>query len=106
MKKLFLLLQIGRKYAGIIGWPGKNRFLAPRHSHRPQPSAAQAQPHLIQEMEKASIALQCAGSLLFVPDSLARHDALWRRLGYEPRTMPAWACWRGRKAAEESTRPA
>jgi len=105
-EKAFLLLQIGRKYAGIIGWQVEN--LVSRTTDilidRSLPPA-QALPHLIQEMEKASIALQCEASLLFVPDSLARHDALWRSLGYEPRTIASLGVLAWQEAAEESTRP-
>ena len=57
---------------------------------------------LMDEVEQASRDLQCEASLLFLPVQLARHEELWRKLGYESRTMQNLGVRAWQEAAVES----
>ncbi len=101
-EKAYLLLQVERSYLGILAWQVEN--LVSRTTEVALDAAlppAQYIPIMIREMERASTDLQCEISLLNVPTSLSRHDALWKSLGYEacqPADLPVLA-WQ--EAAEE-----
>ncbi len=85
-EKAYLLLQVEQSYLGILAWQVEN--LVSRTTEIALDSAlppAQYIPIMIREMERASTDLQCEISLVIAPASLARHDALWKSLGYEPR---------------------
>lgn len=104
-EKAYLLLQVERSYLGILAWQVEN--LVSRTTEVALDSAlppAQYIPIMIREMERASTDLQCEISLLNIPTSLSRHDALWKSLGYEacqPADLPVLA-WQ--EAAEECIR--
>jgi len=102
-EKAFLLLSIEQNPMGIISWQVEN--LVARTTEialDPLLSPAQYLPIMIREMEKASNDLQCEASLIFVPHHLAKHDALWKSLGYEPRAANTLGVIAWQEAAEES----
>jgi dephospho-CoA kinase len=105
-EKAFLLLQLGQKLMGVIGWQVEN--LVARTTDimiDPVLPANQALPVLINEMERASRDLQCEASLIFVSTDLAKLDPLWQSLGYERRTPQALGILAWQEAAAESTIP-
>ena len=105
-EKAFLLLQLGQKLMGVIGWQVEN--LVSRTTDimiDPVLPANQALPVLINEMERASRDLQCEASLIFVSTDLAKLDPLWQSLGYERRTPQALGILAWQEAAAESTIP-
>ena len=86
-EKAFMLLQQNGKNVGVAGWQVEN--LVARTTEffvDPSVSAEEALKILILEVERASSDLQCEASLLFLPTELATHQAIWKQLGYEPRT--------------------
>jgi dephospho-CoA kinase len=102
-EKAFLLLCIEQKTMGIISWQVEN--LVARSTDitlDPLLSPAQYLPIMIREMERASTDLQCEASLIFVPPHLAKHDALWKSLGYEPKDPVTLGVLAWQEAAEES----
>jgi dephospho-CoA kinase len=99
----FLILRIEQNPMGILGWQVEN--LVARTTEIALDSAlppAQFMPLMINEMEKASIDLQCEASLIFVPEQLAHHDVLWTGLGYEKRVPSSLEVLAWQEAAEES----
>jgi dephospho-CoA kinase len=99
----FLILRIEQNPMGILGWQVEN--LVARTTEIALDSAlppAQFMPLMINEMEKASIDLQCEASLIFVPEQLAHHDVLWTGLGYEKRIPSSLEVLAWQEAAEES----
>jgi len=105
-EKAFLLLNIEQNTMGVIGWQVEN--LVARTTDIALDSLlppAQYLPVMIREMERASSDLQCEASLIFVPPHLAKHDALWKSLGYEPKEPNALDVIAWQEAAEESTLP-
>jgi dephospho-CoA kinase len=104
--KAFLMLRVGDRLIGVAGWQVEN--LVARTTEffiDPSLSIENALKVLIAEVERASSDLQCEASLLFLPEGLAAHQAIWKQLGYEPRKpqslgVQAWA-----DAAIESAQP-
>ena len=67
---------------GLLGWQVEN--LVSRTIDillDPALPPAQYLPIMIREMERASGYLQCEVSLVFAPQNLAKHDALWNSPG-------------------------
>jgi dephospho-CoA kinase len=102
-EKAFLMLKTGRRLSGVAGWQVENLvartdevYLDPRV---PLVSGMQA---ILTEVEKSSRDLQCEVSLLFLPPSLARHDSVWKELGYELRTINSLGVRAWQEAAQES----
>ena len=105
-EKAFLLLQVGQKNMGVIGWQVEN--LVSRTTDiviDPAVPVRQALPALITEMEKASKDLQCEASLVFAPPELAKQDGLWRSLGYDQRSAQSLGVLAWMEAALESALP-
>jgi dephospho-CoA kinase len=102
-EKAFLLLKVEQQTMGVLGWQVEN--LVARTTDIFLDSAlppAQYLPIMIREMERASGDLQCEASLIFVPDTLSRHDALWDSLGYDKRVPASLATLAWQEAASES----
>jgi dephospho-CoA kinase len=105
-EKAFLLLRSGNKMTGIIGWQVENLVSRTTDIYLdPALPPATALPILVREMERASNDLQSEASLIFAPKSLAKHDALWRSMGYEQRTMQSLGVLAWQDAAKESMPP-
>ncbi|MDV7402432.1 hypothetical protein RZS08_64015, partial [Arthrospira platensis SPKY1] len=60
---------------------------------------------LLEEVERASLDLQCEASLLFLPPELAAHQIAWKQLGYEARTPQTLGVQAWSDAAIESAQP-
>ena len=87
-EKAYLMLLDGQQLKGLIGWQVENLVARATDIHiDPLVPLNEALPALIVEMERASSDLQCEAALIFVEPALARHDSLWRSLGYQ-RTKP------------------
>lgn len=105
-EKAFLLLQVGGRSMGVIGWQVEN--LVARTTDiviDPAVPLAQALPILITEMENASKDLQCEASLVFAPPELAKQEGLWRTLGYDCRTPESLGVIAWMEAARETSVP-
>ncbi len=102
-EKAYLLLKIEENPMGVLGWQVEN--LVTRTTEIALDSAlppAQYLPVMIKEMEKASADLQCEASLIFVPNHLAQHDALWSSMGYLKTSPESLAVQAWQEAARES----
>ncbi len=104
--KAFLLLRMGEEVVGLAGWQVENLVARTTDlyiaSHVPLERAVET---LVREVERASNDLQCEVSLLFVSPELAARQALWQRLGYEPRNPNALGVQAWEDAAAESMVP-
>jgi dephospho-CoA kinase len=101
-EKAYILLKVEDRFLGILAWQVEN--LVARTTEialDPELPPAQYIPVMIREMERASATLQCEASLVIVPKSLALHDALWKSLGYEPKTPQQLAVLAWQEAASE-----
>jgi dephospho-CoA kinase len=101
-EKAYILLRIEDRPLGILAWQVEN-LVARTTDIALDPELAPAQyiPVMIREMERASATLQCEASLVVVPNSLSRHDALWKSLGYEPKSPQELSVLAWQEAAEE-----
>jgi dephospho-CoA kinase len=101
-EKAYVLLKVEDTFLGILAWQVEN--LVARTTEialDPDLPPAQYIPVMIREMERASATLQCEASLVVVPKTLAAHDALWKSLGYEPRTPQQLSILAWQEAAQE-----
>ncbi len=101
-EKAYILLKVEDSFLGILAWQVEN--LVARTTEialDPELPPAQYIPVMIREMERASATLQCEASLVVVPKTLAMHDALWKSLGYEPRTPQQLTILAWQEAAHE-----
>jgi dephospho-CoA kinase len=99
----FMLLQMDGKNVGVVGWQVEN--LVARTTEffiDPAMPIEKALKTLVDEMERASVDLQCEASLLFLPPALAAHQNTWKQLGYEPRTPQSLGVQAWSEAAVES----
>ncbi|MEW6179428.1 MAG: dephospho-CoA kinase [Chloroflexota bacterium] len=102
-EKAFLLLRLDQQLKGLLGWQVENLVARTTDIHLdPSLPVAETLPALIHEMEKASSDLQCEASLIFVPPSLARHDGLWQKMGYQRTSSDALEVQAWQDAARES----
>ncbi len=105
-EKAFFLLLARQKAMGLLGWKVENLVACTTEIGLDSTiPATQAVGVLLEEMEKASRELQCEASLVSVPESLAKIDGVWERMGYRvctPETLafPAW-----KEAASECAAP-
>jgi dephospho-CoA kinase len=101
-EKAYILLKVENRNLGILAWQVENLVARTMEiALDPELPPAQYIPIMIREMERASATLQCEASLVAVPQSLARHDALWKSLGYEPRTARDLSVLAWQEAADE-----
>jgi dephospho-CoA kinase len=102
-EKAFLLLRRDGRLVGTVGWQVENLVARTSDVYLERGiSLEKAMSLLIGEVERASHELQCEASLLFLPPSLARHEAVWRNLYYEPRTIQSLNVRAWQEAAQES----
>lgn len=105
-EKAFMLLQAGGKTVGVAGWQVEN--LVARTTEFFIDASVAIEPALktlVDEVERASLDLQCEASLLFLPPALAAHHATWKQLGYESRTPQTLGVQAWTDAAIESAQP-
>jgi dephospho-CoA kinase len=105
-EKAFMILQHADKMVGVAGWQVENLvarttefFIDPTVAIQP------ALKILLEEVERASLDLQCEASLLFLPPELAAHQSIWKQLGYEVRTPQTLGVQAWSDAAIESAQP-
>jgi len=105
-EKAFMILQYSGKTVGVAGWQVEN--LVARTTEffiDPQVSIEPALKTLVEEVERASLDLQCEASLLFLPPALSAHQETWKQLGYEMRTPQTLGVQAWTDAAIESAQP-
>jgi dephospho-CoA kinase len=102
-EKAFLMLKVDARPVGLVGWQVENLVARTDDVYlEPQISLVNAMKVVMEEVEKVSKDLQCEISLLFLPPNLARHEDVWRMLGYEPRTVQSLGVRAWQEAAQES----
>jgi dephospho-CoA kinase len=105
-EKAFMLLQFSNKPVGVAGWQVEN--LVTRTTEffiDPEVAIESALTTLVEEVERASLDLQCEASLLFLPPTLSAHQSTWKQLGYEMRTPQTLGVQAWTDAAIESAQP-
>jgi dephospho-CoA kinase len=102
-EKAYLLLKADGKPVGLAGWQVEN--LVARTDDvflEPGIALSNAMRPLVEVIEQASRDLQCEASLLFLPPQIARHEDVWRTLGYESRTIQGLGVRAWQEAAQDS----
>ncbi|MDP2776464.1 MAG: dephospho-CoA kinase, partial [Anaerolineales bacterium] len=85
--KAYILLEHDGRFVGMAGWQVEN--LVARTTDiflEENVNVQKALETLIKEVESASSELQSEASLIFAVNELSTQEALWKKLGYEPRT--------------------
>ena len=102
-EKAFILLRVNSRAIGLVGWQVENLVARTDdvylEANLPLEKAMQP---LLEEVERASRELQCEASLLFLPPVLARHTEIWRKLGYEARSVASLGVRAWQEAAQET----
>jgi len=102
-EKAFLLLKVGGKLSGLVGWQVENLVSRTDEVHLdPSLAITDSMRKILDKVERSSRDLQCEASLLFLPPKLARREEIWRGLGYEPRTVESLSVRAWQEAAQES----
>ncbi len=105
-EKAFFILQLDEKLVGLAGWQVENLVTRTLDLYiTPNLSVENALGALIEEIEKASKALQSEASLLFLSEELASYRDVWKSLGYEKRTPQSLGVQAWQAAAEEVLSP-
>ena len=105
-EKAFLLLMANKQIVGLAGLQVEN--LVARTTElilEPAIPVDRALKLLVTEVENASQDLQCEASLFFLTPSLARHEPVWKDLGYGRRTPQTLGIQAWQDAAIESQPP-
>jgi dephospho-CoA kinase len=102
-EKAFLMLKKGSRLSGIAGWQVENLVARIDDVYLdPRISLVGGMKAILSEVEISSRELQCEVSLLFLPPNLARHEEVWRELGYELRMINSLGVKAWQEAAQES----
>ncbi|HLF88680.1 MAG TPA: dephospho-CoA kinase [Anaerolineales bacterium] len=102
-EKAFMVMYQDRQMVGLVGWQVENLVARVVDFYlNPRLSLADAAPGLMAEVEKASRELQSEAALLFLPVEIARHDGVWKSLGYERRDTESLGVRAWEEAANES----
>jgi dephospho-CoA kinase len=105
-EKAFLLLQLNGQNVGIAGWQVENLVARTTEFYIDQSvELERGLKTLLNEVERASLDLQCEASIIFLPETLAAMQSIWKLLGYEPRTAQTLGVQAWTDAAIESARP-
>jgi dephospho-CoA kinase len=105
-EKAFFILQLDEKMVGLAGWQVENLVTRTLDLYvTPDLAAENALKALVEEIEKASKALQSEASLLFLNQELASHEGVWKTLGYEKRTPQSLGVQAWQAAADEVLTP-
>ncbi len=101
-EKAFMLLRSKNKLVGLVGWQVENLVTRTDDVYvdASQP-LEKAMKCLIEEVEAASKELQSEASLLIVESKLAQEQAVWKELGYEPRSIDGLNVRAWQEAAQE-----
>lgn len=101
--KAYLLLRAGGRLVGVAGWQVENLVARTTDLYLDDSlDLNQGLEAIVHEVERASRDLQCEVSLIFPGEYLASNLALWKKLGYEPRTPGALGVQAWQDAALES----
>jgi dephospho-CoA kinase len=102
-EKAFLLLKTNDQITGLMGWQVENLIARVDEIYLRPDIPLQASVNLLAgEMERASNELLCEAALLFLPPKLARHQAIWGALDYEPKSVEDLGVRAWQEAALES----
>jgi dephospho-CoA kinase len=102
-EKAFMLILRDKELIGLVGWQVENLVARVVEFYLdPRLSLADAAPGLMAEVEKAARQLQSEAALLFLPVEFARHDGIWKSLGYEKRDPESLGVRAWEEAANES----
>ena len=102
-EKAFMLILRDKQLIGLVGWQVENLVARVVDFYLdPRLSLADAAPTLMAEVEKSSRQLQSEAALLFLPVEIARHNELWKSLGYERRDTESLGVRAWEEAANES----
>lgn len=102
-EKAYLLLKADGKPVGLAGWQVENLVARTDDVFLEGGIAlSDAMRPLVEVIEQASRDLQCEASLLFLPPQMARHEDVWRSLGYETRTVQNLGVRAWQEAAQDS----
>jgi dephospho-CoA kinase len=102
-EKAFLLLKVDKRPVGMAGWQVENLVARTDDVYLEVGlPIAGAMQKIMAEVETTSRDLQCEVSLLFLPPHLARHEDVWKGLGYELRTLQNLGVRAWQEAAQES----
>ncbi|NJN44641.1 MAG: dephospho-CoA kinase [Anaerolineae bacterium] len=102
-EKAFMVVFQDKRLVGLVGWQVENLVSRVVDFYLDDSlSLADVAPGLMAEMEKASRELQSEAALLFLPINVARHDNLWKSLGYEKRDADSLGVRAWEEAAGES----
>jgi dephospho-CoA kinase len=102
-EKAFMLLKVGDKPVGVVGWQVEN--LVARTDDVYLDSSVpllEGVGLLMRDVERASRELECEASLLFLPASLDNQETVFRALGYQRRTIHTLGVRAWEEAAQES----
>jgi dephospho-CoA kinase len=102
-EKAFLLLNLGDRTVGLIGWQVENLIARTDELYiDPTIPFAEAMRALTEEVERASSELQCEISLIFLPPDFAGRKEVWDNLGYQERNIQSLKVRAWEEAATES----
>jgi len=102
----YTLLKMNKALVGIAGWQVENLVVRTTDLYlEPGINIEDALELLIHEIEQESANLQCEVSLVFPHGNLAKHEDLWKKLGYEIRSPDALGNQAWMDAARESMPP-
>jgi dephospho-CoA kinase len=102
-EKAFITLRSGAQLSGLVGWQVENLVARTDDVYLEQSLPLEkSMQALLEEVERASRDLQCEASLLFLPAQLAQQTAIWKNLGYEPRSIESLGVRAWQEAAQES----
>ncbi|GAB4581900.1 MAG: hypothetical protein Fur0022_46520 [Anaerolineales bacterium] len=102
-ERAYMLILRDKTLIGLVGWQVENLVARVVEFYLdPRLSLTDAAPALMAEVEKAARQLQSEAALLFLPVDLARHDGLWKSLGYEKRDAESLGVRAWEEAARES----
>lgn len=102
-EKAYMLILRDKNLIGLMGWQVENLVARVVEFYLdPRLAVTDAAPALMQEVEKAARQLQSEAALLFLPVEFARHDGLWKSMGYEKRDVESLGVRAWEEAARES----
>jgi len=104
--RAYMMLEQDGQFVGLASWQVENLVARTTDIFLEENlDVKKALEILIKEVEKAAAELQSEASLVFVKDSLATQDKIWKQLGYERRTSAALGVQAWQDAAAESLTP-
>lgn len=101
-EKAFVILRVDDRAVGLVGWQVENLVARTDDVYLDaNVPFADAMRTLFSAVESTSRDLQCEANLLFLPPILARHEQVWKSLGYQKRTIQELGIRAWQEAAKE-----